>query len=118
MGDAMFLMPLAILMSGAALAAFVWNLSNGQYEDLAGAAERVLYDDRERPGEAPGQLRINREPTSSPAADPFGNSSEDRCAERQPPVRSTQAAEACDREALMQWSTAKIGSSVTQPAED
>ncbi|MBP1887993.1 cbb3-type cytochrome oxidase assembly protein CcoS [Sinorhizobium mexicanum] len=53
MGDAMFLVPLAVLMSGGALAAFIWNLSHGQYEDLAGAAERVLYDNRERPGKAP-----------------------------------------------------------------
>ncbi len=49
MADALFLVPLAVILSAAALAAFLWSLSNGQYEDLAGAAQRVLHEDRERP---------------------------------------------------------------------
>ncbi len=53
MADAMFFVPLAVLLSAAALAAFIWNLSDGQYEDLDGAAERVLYDDRDHPDGRP-----------------------------------------------------------------
>lgn len=49
MAEALFLVPLAVILSLAALVAFIWNLTNGQYEDLAGAAERVIHDDRERP---------------------------------------------------------------------
>ncbi|TIU32099.1 MAG: cbb3-type cytochrome oxidase assembly protein CcoS [Mesorhizobium sp.] len=31
------------------LAAFLWSLRTGQYEDLDGAAERVLLDDDDKP---------------------------------------------------------------------
>jgi cbb3-type cytochrome oxidase maturation protein len=41
------LIPLGILMGVAGLAAFLWSLRNGQYEDLEGAAERILSDDDE-----------------------------------------------------------------------
>lgn len=40
-----FLIPIAILMGLAGLAAFMWSLHSGQYEDLDGAAERILMDD-------------------------------------------------------------------------
>jgi cbb3-type cytochrome oxidase maturation protein len=41
------LIPLGLLMGVAGLAAFLWSLRNGQYEDLEGAAERILSDDDE-----------------------------------------------------------------------
>lgn len=42
------LIPITILMGAIGLAAFFWSLRAGQYEDLNGAAERVLMDeDRE-----------------------------------------------------------------------
>ncbi len=37
--------PVALLMGLAGLGAFMWSLRSGQYEDLDGAAERVLLDD-------------------------------------------------------------------------
>jgi len=40
-----FLVPLALVLGGTALAAFLWSLRSGQYEDLDGAAERILLDD-------------------------------------------------------------------------
>ena len=40
-----FLMPIAILIGLAGLAAFMWTLRSGQYDDLDGAAERILMDD-------------------------------------------------------------------------
>jgi len=40
-----FLIPLAILMGVVGLAAFMWTLRSGQYDDLDGAAERVLMED-------------------------------------------------------------------------
>ena len=42
-----FLIPIALLMGLSALAAFFWSLESGQYEDLDGAAMRVLIDDAE-----------------------------------------------------------------------
>lgn len=43
------LVPVAILLGLAGLAAFLWSLRAGQYEDLDGAAERILHDDEDRP---------------------------------------------------------------------
>ncbi|WP_421725091.1 cbb3-type cytochrome oxidase assembly protein CcoS [Bauldia sp.] len=40
----LFLVPLALLLGLAGLVAFLWSLRNGQYEDLDGAALRVLDD--------------------------------------------------------------------------
>jgi len=37
--------PVALLMGLAGLGAFMWSLRSGQYDDLDGAAERVLLDD-------------------------------------------------------------------------
>jgi cbb3-type cytochrome oxidase maturation protein len=39
------LVPTAILMGLAGLAAFMWTLHSKQYDDLDGAAERILMDD-------------------------------------------------------------------------
>jgi len=45
MNSLVFLVPLALLLGAAALGAFFWSLKSGQYEDLDGAAERILMDD-------------------------------------------------------------------------
>jgi cbb3-type cytochrome oxidase maturation protein len=39
------LIPLAIGVGLVGLAAFLWALRDGQYEDLDGAAVRILIDD-------------------------------------------------------------------------
>jgi cbb3-type cytochrome oxidase maturation protein len=44
----LFLMPLALLMGAIGLAGFLWALRAGQYEDLDGAARRILFDDLDR----------------------------------------------------------------------
>ena len=41
----LYLVPIAIALGIAALGAFIWALRSGQYDDLDGAAERVLFDD-------------------------------------------------------------------------
>lgn len=43
------LIPLSLFMGLVGLTAFLWSLKNGQYEDLLGAAERILYDADEPP---------------------------------------------------------------------
>jgi cbb3-type cytochrome oxidase maturation protein len=40
-----FLVPLALSLGGLGLAAFLWSLRSGQYDDMDGAAVRVLSDD-------------------------------------------------------------------------
>jgi cbb3-type cytochrome oxidase maturation protein len=39
------LIALSLTLGGAALAIFLWSLKSGQYEDLDGAASRILFDD-------------------------------------------------------------------------
>lgn len=40
-----YLIPVALGMGGAGLAMFFWAMRNGQFEDLDGAANRILIDD-------------------------------------------------------------------------
>jgi cbb3-type cytochrome oxidase maturation protein len=40
--------PLALLVVGAAVAAFVWAANRGQFDDLETPAVRMLHDDEER----------------------------------------------------------------------
>lgn len=47
MSNLIFLIPIALFLGGLGLAAFIWSLCNGQYEDLDGAAERILIDEEE-----------------------------------------------------------------------
>jgi len=42
-----YLIPVSLGLGIIGLAAFLWTLKNGQYEDLNGAAERVLHDDED-----------------------------------------------------------------------
>jgi cbb3-type cytochrome oxidase maturation protein len=39
------MIPLALSLGALALFTFLWSLKSGQYEDLDGAAQRVLLDD-------------------------------------------------------------------------
>lgn len=39
------LIPLALGMGGLGLAAFFWAMKSGQYDDMDGAAHRVLLED-------------------------------------------------------------------------
>jgi cbb3-type cytochrome oxidase maturation protein len=43
----MVLMPVALGLGGLGLWAFLWNLKSGQYDDLDGAAYRILDDRKE-----------------------------------------------------------------------
>lgn len=47
MSSLVFLVPLALLLGAAGLGAFLWSMRSGQYEDLDGAAERILIDEDE-----------------------------------------------------------------------
>lgn len=45
----LYLIPLALLLGLIGLGAFLWALWSGQFDDLDGAAHRILFDDDERP---------------------------------------------------------------------
>ena len=47
MSALLYLIPAALLLGLLGLAAFLWSLRSGQFEDLEGAAERILFDDDE-----------------------------------------------------------------------
>jgi len=41
----LWLIPAALVLGALGLAAFLWSTRSGQYDDLDGAAERILMDD-------------------------------------------------------------------------
>jgi cbb3-type cytochrome oxidase maturation protein len=66
----LYLIPVALLLGLIGLVAFLWALRSGQFDDLDGAAQRVLFDDDEDavlpPGEEEEQRRRRRkEPPKS-----------------------------------------------------
>jgi cbb3-type cytochrome oxidase maturation protein len=40
-----YLIPIALFLGFLGVAAFVWALKSGQFEDLDGAAHRILFDE-------------------------------------------------------------------------
>jgi cbb3-type cytochrome oxidase maturation protein len=50
-----YLIPVALLLGLIGLVAFMWALKTGQFEDLDGAAERILFDDDDAPDAPPGR---------------------------------------------------------------
>lgn len=45
MSALLYLIPISIVLGAIALFTFLWSLKDGQYEDLDGAANRILTDD-------------------------------------------------------------------------
>jgi cbb3-type cytochrome oxidase maturation protein len=45
MNALIFLIPVALGLGLLGLCAFLWSLNSGQYEDMDGAAQRILIDD-------------------------------------------------------------------------
>ena len=43
-----YFIPISLALGGLGLGLFFWALKSGQYDDVAGAAERIL-DDEDRP---------------------------------------------------------------------
>ena len=63
MDSFLYLIPISLGLGAIGLAVFLWTLRKGQYDDLDGAAERILHDEdaplpmsdssRESPAEKP-----------------------------------------------------------------
>lgn len=47
MSGLLYLIPIALFLGLLGLGAFMWAMRTGQFEDLDGAAERILHDDDE-----------------------------------------------------------------------
>ena len=45
MSSLIWLILLSVCLGAGALALFLWSLKSGQYDDLEGAASRILFDD-------------------------------------------------------------------------
>ncbi len=39
------LIPLAVILMGIAIWAFIWSVKSGQFDDMEGPAHRILMDD-------------------------------------------------------------------------
>jgi cbb3-type cytochrome oxidase maturation protein len=48
MNALLVLIPIALALGLGGLAAFLWALRTGQFDDLDGAAHRILFDDDRR----------------------------------------------------------------------
>jgi cbb3-type cytochrome oxidase maturation protein len=44
------LVPLAVILAGVIVWAFLWSIRSGQFDDLEGPAHRILMDEDEPPG--------------------------------------------------------------------
>jgi cbb3-type cytochrome oxidase maturation protein len=44
----LYLLGASLFLGGGGLAVFLWSLRSGQYDDLEGAANRILFDDDEQ----------------------------------------------------------------------
>jgi cbb3-type cytochrome oxidase maturation protein len=55
-----WLIPIALFLGMLGLVAFLWSLKSGQFDDLDGAAYRILEDDPEDypPGKDGGAKRV------------------------------------------------------------
>jgi cbb3-type cytochrome oxidase maturation protein len=45
---AIYLIPAGMIFGLIILRALIWSIKSGQYDDLEGAANRILYDDESR----------------------------------------------------------------------
>jgi len=45
----LMLIPVALVLGGLGLAGFLWSLRSGQFDDMDGAAQRILFDDDDAP---------------------------------------------------------------------
>jgi cbb3-type cytochrome oxidase maturation protein len=63
MDSLIYLIPVAVCLGAVGLAAFLWAMTSGQFDDLDGAASRILFDDPtqpktpKRPVQAPRSVR-------------------------------------------------------------
>jgi len=57
----LYLIPAALFLGLLGLGAFLWALRSGQFDDLDGAASRILFDDDDHPAQPAGRKEPSRE---------------------------------------------------------
>jgi cbb3-type cytochrome oxidase maturation protein len=65
-----WLIPIALLLGGLGLGAFLWSLRSGQFDDLEGAGYRILEDD---PQDAAQDVLRRKPGGGNPGATPGGD---------------------------------------------
>jgi len=63
------LIPLGLLLLGAAIAAFFWATKSGQFDDLDSPAWSVVMDDDRAPGITPRQVESDADPVDAGSAE-------------------------------------------------
>jgi len=46
----LYLIPTALVVGGIGLVGLLWAMKSGQFDDLDGAAHRILFPDDDKPG--------------------------------------------------------------------
>lgn len=62
----LMLIPVALMLGGIGLVAFLWALRSGQFEDLDGAANRVLFDYDENDPPLADTSKVQADPVAAP----------------------------------------------------
>jgi len=66
----LYLIPISVILGLIGLVVFLWTLRNGQYDDLDGSAERIIYDeDRPKVEETKADADPDGEGTEPPKKD-------------------------------------------------
>jgi cbb3-type cytochrome oxidase maturation protein len=80
----LYLIPAALLLGGLGLAAFLWALKSGQFDDLDGAAHRILFEDEDEDGNRSGPAAVRPKGGTRPMAEPGGADAPDGAREEAP----------------------------------
>lgn len=68
MSALIYLIPVALLLGLLGLLAFLWALKSGQFDDLDGAAHRILLDDEEEDAPRPPEGGRHSQSSDKPQA--------------------------------------------------
>lgn len=79
MSSLLMLIPVALMLGLLGLLAFLWALKSGQFDDLDGAAHRILFDDDDemmgKPEATPSPQTSAPDSDAVPSAAPSGQPS-------------------------------------------
>jgi cbb3-type cytochrome oxidase maturation protein len=56
------LVPLAVILAGVIVWAFLWSIRSGQFDDLEGPAHRILMDEDDAPPPPPDNKPARKKP--------------------------------------------------------
>lgn len=59
------LVPLAVILAGVIVWAFLWSIRSGQFDDLEGPAHRILMDEEEPRAPEPDEPGPGKQPAAS-----------------------------------------------------